>query len=112
MSGNYNVIHATDENFEREVLKSEKPSLVDFWAPWCSPCRIIGPVLEELAAEFKDRVKIVKVNVDDCPNTAAAYKIMSIPTIILFRDGTAAGTFVGLVPKEALARLIVEGSGK
>lgn len=112
MSGEDNVIHATNENFEQEVLKSAKPSLVDFWAPWCGPCRILGPVIEELAAEYQDRINVVKVNVDDNPETAAAYKIKGIPTVILFRDGRAAGTLVGLVPKEALVRLIAEGLGK
>jgi thioredoxin 1 len=93
---------ATDVNFESEVLKSDKPVLVDFWAPWCGPCKAIGPVIEEIAAQFKDRVKVMKLNVDDNQKTALNYTVRSIPTIILFKDGNVLDTLIGLVPKQRL----------
>lgn len=112
MAGSEDVIHATDESFEREVLKAEKPSLVDFWAPWCNPCRMLGPLLEEIAAEYKNRINVIKINIDENPKTAAAFKIKSIPTMILFKDGNAAGSLIGLVPKETLERFIEQGTKK
>lgn len=112
MSEKEDVIHATDESFEKEVLKSGKPSLVDFWAPWCGPCRALGPILEEIAAERKESVNVIKVNVDDNPRTAAAYKIKSIPTVMLFKDGRAVRTLIGLVSKEALEKLVEDGTKK
>jgi thioredoxin 1 len=97
---------ATDANFEGEVLKSDKPVLVDFWAPWCGPCKTIGPVVEEIAGQFKDSVKVMKLNVDDNQKTALNYAVRSIPTIILFKDGKVLDTIVGLVPKTRLEDLV------
>jgi thioredoxin 1 len=93
---------ATDDNFEGEVLKSDKPVLIDFWASWCGPCKAIGPVVEELAEKFKDSVKIMKLNVDENQKTAVNYGVRSIPTLILFKDGKVLDTLIGLVPKERL----------
>ena len=93
---------ATDDNFEGEVLKSDKPVLIDFWAPWCGPCKAIGPVVEELAEQFKDSVKVMKMNVDENNKTALNYGVRSIPTLILFKEGKVLDTLIGLVPKERL----------
>ena len=93
---------ATDDNFEGEVLKSDKPVLIDFWASWCGPCKAIGPVVEELAEKFKDSVKIMKLNVDENQKTAVNYGVRSIPTLILFKEGKVFDTLIGLVPKERL----------
>jgi thioredoxin 1 len=101
---------ATDENFEQEVLKSEKPVLVDFWAPWCGPCKAIGPIIEELAAQLKDSVKVMKMNVDDSQKTAVNYSVRSIPTLILFKEGKIVDTIVGLVPKEKIEALVKKSS--
>lgn len=91
-----------DENFEAEVLKSDKAVLVDFWAPWCGPCQMMGPVVEELAEEMKDNFKIGKLNVDENPQTSQKYGIMSIPTIIIFKDGKVAKQITGVQDKESL----------
>ncbi|OPY87159.1 MAG: Thioredoxin-1 [Smithella sp. PtaU1.Bin162] len=105
MSNQY-ITAATDDNFAAEVLKSTKPVLVDFWAPWCGPCKAIGPIVEELAEQFKDGVKVMKLNVDDSQKTAINFNVRSIPTLILFKDGQAVDTIVGLVPKEKLENLV------
>jgi thioredoxin 1 len=97
---------ATDENFESDVLKSDKPVLVDFWAPWCGPCKAIGPLVEELAEELKENVKFVKLNVDDSQKTAIKYGVRSIPTLILFKEGKILDTLIGLVPKEKLESFV------
>lgn len=97
---------ATDANFESEVLKSDKPVLVDFWAPWCGPCKALGPVIEEIAAQYKDNVKVMKLNVDDNQKTAINYAVRSIPTIILFNNGNVMDTLIGLVPKARLEELV------
>jgi thioredoxin 1 len=97
---------ATDDNFESEVLKSAKPVLVDFWAPWCGPCKAIGPVVEEIAGQFKDNIKVMKMNVDDNQKTAIHYAIRSIPTLILFKEGNVLDTLVGLVPKQRLEEFV------
>jgi thioredoxin 1 len=104
-----NVVHVSDGDFEQEIIKSSKPALVDFWAPWCGPCKAIGPILEDLAASYKDQVKIAKMNVDDNPKTAAAYGVRSIPMLMLFKDGKLFDTLLGLVPKERLELFIRKG---
>ena len=107
--GNEFVGVATDDNFEGEVLKSVKPVLIDFWAPWCGPCKAIGPIVEELAAQLKDTVKMMKLNVDESQKTAITYGVRSIPTLILFKDGKILDTLVGLVPKDKLEAFAKKG---
>jgi len=102
MSSQFIMGIATDDNFENEVLKSDKPVLIDFWAPWCGPCKAIGPVVEEVAGHFKDSVKVMKLNVDENQKTALAYAVRSIPTLILFKDGKVLDTLIGLVPQKRL----------
>lgn len=92
----------SDDTFEQEVLKSTKPVLVDFWAPWCGPCRMVAPIVEELATEYDGKVEFVKVNTDDNPNTSVKYGIRSIPTLLVFKDGEAVGQIVGFRPKSDL----------
>ena len=92
----------TLENFEEEVLKSEKPVLVDFWATWCGPCRMLAPVIEQIAEEKADTLKVGKLNVDDVPELAQQFGVMSIPTLILFKNGEAVKQTVGFQPKDAL----------
>jgi len=92
----------TELNFEQEVIKSDKPVLVDFWAPWCGPCRMMAPIVEELAEEFKDKAKVGKLNVDENANLAQKYNIMSIPTFLIFKDGKVAEQLVGGMGKEVL----------
>ncbi|MEI7639822.1 MAG: thioredoxin [Syntrophus sp. (in: bacteria)] len=103
------MIHVSDENFEKEVLKADKPAIVDFWAPWCGPCRALGPMVEELAATYKDRIKIVKLNIDDSPLTAEKFGVRSIPTLLLFKDGKLLDTLIGLVPREKLEDFAKKG---
>jgi thioredoxin 1 len=92
----------TDDNFSTEVLSAEGPVLVDFWAEWCGPCRMIGPALEELSVELGEKVTIVKLNIDDSPVTPARYGVRGIPTMILFKNGEPAATKVGAAPKSQL----------
>ncbi|MBV8954313.1 MAG: thioredoxin [Solirubrobacterales bacterium] len=97
-----NVAEVTDNNFQAEVLESEVPVLVDFWAPWCGPCRMVAPVVEEIAQERGDALKVVKLNTDENQQTAMTYNVMSIPTLILFRHGQPAKTVIGAYPKKRL----------
>jgi len=92
----------TDANFQSEVLESDKPVLVDFWAPWCGPCRVVHPILEELANERSGEVRIVSLNIDENQQTTAQYQVLSIPTLILFRDGAEAKRVIGALPKKRL----------
>jgi thioredoxin 1 len=92
----------SDSNFEQEVLKAAKPVLVDFWAPWCGPCRMVAPIVEELAQEYDGKVDFVKLNTDDNPNTAVKYGIRSIPTLLVFKGGEPVGQIVGFRPKSDL----------
>ena len=101
-SGPSDVIEVTDESFQTSVLNSSQPVLVDFWAPWCGPCRMMGPVVDELATEFKGSVKVCKVNVDDCPAVAQKYEIESIPLLVVFKSGEIHERFLGVQPKDRL----------
>ncbi|NLC77022.1 MAG: thioredoxin [Clostridia bacterium] len=101
-----NVVVVTNDSFQREVLESELPVLVDFWAAWCGPCKMIAPIIDEIAQEFSGEVKVCKLNVDENGETAAQYGIMSIPTLLLFKDGVLVGQQIGYQPKEALVRFI------
>jgi thioredoxin 1 len=99
-------IALTDQNFEREVLGAKIPVLVDFWAPWCAPCRMVAPVLDELAEEFEGKIKVGKLDVEKNPTTAQKYGVMGIPTLVFFKSGTVAGRLVGVQPKEMLTQKI------
>jgi thioredoxin 1 len=96
----------TDATFEQEVLESPIPALVDFWAAWCAPCRMLAPTVEALAAQYAGKVKVVKLNVDENPRTASAYRVMSIPTLLLFKGGQVVEMVVGAVPKPKLEAVL------
>lgn len=100
------VLDVTDKNFETEVLKSDLPVLVDFWAEWCGPCKMVSPIVNEIAEELKEKLKVVKINVDDAQDLAGKYQIMSIPTLLVFKGGEAVEQIVGAVPKEQLLEKI------
>ena len=99
-------IKVNDENFKKEVLESDIPALVDFWAEWCMPCRMVAPVVEEIAREYQGKLKVCKLNVDEARNTASNYGIMSIPTLAIFKNGKVADKIVGALPKTELEKAI------
>lgn len=100
------IRHVTDDSFEKEVLSSEQPVLVDYWAEWCGPCKMIAPVLEEVAEEYGDKLQVVKLNIDENPNTPPKYGIRGIPTLMLFKNGNVEATKVGAVSKSQLTAFI------
>src|SRR5262245_35063437 len=100
------VLAVGDDSFDREVLQSATPVLIDFWAPWCAPCRAIGPVVEELAKEYAGRLKVVKMNVDENPQTPSRYGVRGIPNLILFKGGQVKEQIIGAVPKTQLVKAI------
>jgi thioredoxin 1 len=97
-----NISDVTDDTFQAEVIESDTPVLVDFWAPWCGPCRVVAPILEEIARDRPDELRIVKLNTDENQRTAAAFQVLSIPTMILFRNGQEAKRIIGAYPKKRL----------
>ena len=109
MSEKEKAIHLTDDSFNTEVINSDKPTLVDFWAPWCGPCKMVGPVVEELAGEYDGKVKVCKLNVDENPKTPAQYSVRSIPTLIMFKGGKSVDQVIGSVPKGQIEELIKKG---
>lgn len=100
------VLNVTNQNFESEVLKSDLPVLVDFWAEWCGPCRMVGPIVDEISEELGGKLKVVKVNVDDAQELAGNYQVMSIPTLMLFKGGELVEQTVGALPKDQLLEKI------
>ena len=103
---NEQIVHLSDDSFETEVLQSDQPVLVDYWAEWCGPCKMIAPVLDEIAGEYAGKVKVAKLNIDDNPNTPPRYGIRGIPTLMLFKDGEVEATKVGAVSKSQLTAFI------
>lgn len=100
------MIHVTDANFQQEVLDHSGPVLVDFWAPWCMPCRILGPIIDKLATAYEGKVKVVKLNTDENPTISAKYEIMAIPTMIIFQDGQPVKNIAGLLPEAQLKQTL------
>ena len=98
--------HVTDGTFEAEVIQSDMPAIVDFWAPWCGPCHMIAPILEEIASDYDGKLKVTKLDVDQNPQVATQFGVMSIPTMILFKDGEAVERLIGYMPKERLLEKI------
>ena len=101
-----NLVHTNDSNFDADVINSEKPALVDFWAEWCGPCKMIAPFLDEAATEYADKMSVVKLNVDESPNVAAKFGIRSIPTLMLFKDGAVQAQKVGAFSKSQLTEFL------
>ncbi len=106
MSDSDNVVEINDGNFDEQVLQSAIPTLVDFWAPWCGPCKSIAPILEEIAGEYDGKLKIAKMNVDENPSTPTKYSVRGIPNLVFFKDGEVVEQIVGAVPKEQLISAI------
>lgn len=104
-----NILEVMDSTFESQILKSDVPALVDFWASWCAPCRAIAPIVEEMANTYKGKIKVAKINVDDNPSTPGKYGVRGIPTLILFKDGKIVDQLVGAVPKNQIKDLIEKG---
>ncbi len=108
------IVHTTDATFTEDVIKSDKPVLLDFWAEWCGPCKMIAPILDELAAEYRDRLKIAKLNIDENPQTPPKFGIRGIPTLILFKNGTVEAQKVGALSKSQLSAFLdsnLDGAG-
>ena len=101
-----NIVHVGDDTFDKEVLNSEQPVLVDFWAEWCGPCKMIAPILDEIAREYGDRLKVAKLNIDENPDTPPKYGIRGIPTLMLFKNGGVEATKVGALSKTQLAAFV------
>jgi len=100
-------VHITDDTFEAEVIQSAMPAIVDFWAPWCAPCHMIAPILQEIAEEYDGQLKVAKLDVDQNPKVATQFGVMSIPTMILFKDGEAVERLIGYMPKERLLEKVI-----
>src|SRR6266481_5360977 len=103
---NPSIVHTSDATFDKDVLKSDKPVLLDFWAEWCGPCKMIAPILDEIASEYHDRIKVAKINIDENPQTPPKFGIRGIPTLILFKNGTVEAQKVGAVSKSQLSAFL------
>ena len=101
-------IIVSDSDFEAEVLKSDKPVFVDFWAPWCGPCKMVGPIVEEVSEEYSDKLKVCKINVDDNPDSATKYEVRSIPTFVVFKDGKEVNRGMGAASKDGIVAIFKE----
>lgn len=101
-----NLIHLTDDTFQNEVLEAKEPVLVDFWAPWCGPCKMIGPIIEEISGEYQGKAKVCKLNVDEHNKYAGEFGVMSIPTMLVFKDGKEVKRLVGFMPKVNITKVL------
>jgi thioredoxin 1 len=106
MADNPNIHQVSDDTFDGDILKSEKPVLVDFWAPWCGPCRSVAPLIDDLATQYAERLKVAKINVDESSNVAMKYQVTSIPTFILFKDGKVADRVLGALPRSEFVKFL------